>query len=77
MTTLSKRSTVYLEPALDKALRLKAVETLRSFSDLVNDAVREELAEDAADLEAFEVRQNEPTVSFEEFVKELKRHGKL
>jgi hypothetical protein len=77
MTTLSKRATVYLDPALHRALRLKAVETSRSFSDLVNDAVRRELAEDAADLESFEVRANEPTASFEEFVKELKRHGKV
>ena len=77
MTTLTKRSTVYLEPALHKALRLKSLETARSLSDLINDAVRGELAEDAADLAAFDARKNEPTLSFEDFVKELKRNGKI
>ena len=77
MTTLTKRATVYLEPALHKALRLKSIETSRSLSDLLNDAVRAELAEDAEDLGVFDARQNEPTITFEVFVKELKRHGKL
>jgi hypothetical protein len=77
MTTLTKRATVYLEPALHKALRLKAIETSRSLSDLLNDAVRAELAEDAEDLGVFDARRNEPTITFEGFVKELKRNGKL
>jgi hypothetical protein len=77
MTTLTKRSTIYLEPALHKALRLKSVETSRSLSDLINDAIRAELAEDATDLAAFDARKKEPTVSFEDFVKELKRNGKI
>jgi hypothetical protein len=77
MTTLTKRATVYLEPALHKALRLKSLETARSLSDLINDAVRAELAEDASDLAAFDARKNEPSLSFEDFVKELKRNGKI
>ena len=77
MTTLTKRATVYLEPQLHKALRLKSVETARSVSDLINDAIRDGMAEDADDLEAFDARKNEPTIGFENFVKELKRHGKL
>jgi hypothetical protein len=77
MTTLTKRATVYLEPALHKALRLKSLETARSLSDLINDAVRAELAEDASDLAAFDARKNQPTLSFEDFVKELKRNGKI
>jgi len=77
MTTLTKRATVYLEPALHKALRLKSLETARSLSDLINDAVRGELAEDASDLAAFNARKNEPILSFEDFVKELKRNGKI
>lgn len=77
MTTLTKRATVYLEPELHRALRLKAVETSRSLSDLLNDAVRDELAEDAEDLAVFGARKNEPTMAFEDFVKELKRHGKI
>ena len=77
MTTLTKRATVYLDPGLHRAIRLKSIETTRSVSDLVNDALRGELAEDADDLAAFEERKNEPTLNFETFVKELRRHGKI
>lgn len=77
MSTLTKRATIYLEPALHKALRLQAIETSRSVSDLINDAIRDELAEDARDLAAFDARANEPTVDFEDFVKGLKRDGTI
>ncbi|RJP65794.1 MAG: CopG family transcriptional regulator [Candidatus Abyssobacteria bacterium SURF_17] len=77
MTTESKRVTIYFEPDLHKALRLKSVETSRSVSDLVNEAVRETLLEDAEDLAAFEERADEPLVSYEEMVKRLKRDGRL
>ena len=77
MSTLTKRSTVYLEPALHKALRLQALETSRSVSELINDAVRDELAEDASDLALFEERENGATIGFEAFVKGLKRDGTL
>lgn len=73
----TKRATVYLDPDLHKALRLKAVETSRSVSDLVNDAIREALAEDAEDISAFEERAGEPLVSYEEMVKRLKKDGKI
>jgi hypothetical protein len=76
-TTLTRRATVYLEPDLHRALRLKSVETSRSVSDLLNDAVRADLAEDAEDLAVFDARKREPTIAFEDFVKGLKRHGKL
>jgi histidinol dehydrogenase len=72
-----KRATVYFDPALHKALRLKAAETDQSISDLVNDAVRQTLAEDAEDLEAFRERAKEPTLAFEDLVRDLKRRGKL
>ena len=73
----AKRSTIYLDPDLHKALRLKAVETSRSMSDLVNEAVRESLAEDAEDLAAFDERISEPLVSYEEMVKRLKKDGRI
>ena len=76
-TVLTKRATVYLDPHLHRALRLKSVETSRSLSDLLNDAIRDELADDAEDLAAFDTRKNEPTVAFEDFLKELKRDGKI
>lgn len=74
---MAKRATVYFEEDIHKALRLKAAETEQSVSDLVNEAVRGSLAEDADDLAAFRDRTAEPTVDFEEFVADLKRRGRL
>ena len=73
MATLTKRATIYFDTALHKALRLKSVETSRSLSRLVNDAVKEALAEDAEDLKAFEERAREPLMSYEEMVKRLRK----
>jgi len=75
--TAAKRATVYFEPELHRVLRLKAAETDRSMSDLVNDAVRANLSEDAEDLAAFRTRAKEPTVSLEKVLRDLKRRGKL
>lgn len=77
MKNKSRRVTVYFEPAVHRALRLKAAETDRSVSDLVNDAVRLALAEDAEDLAAFEERAHEPSLSFEDVLKDMKRRGQL
>jgi hypothetical protein len=49
----------------------------RSISDLVNEAVRNALAEDFEDLEAFENRLNEPNLDFEYVLKELRSSGKI
>lgn len=73
----SVRRTVYFEPALHKALRLKAAFTDRSVSELVNDAVRLMLREDQEDIAAFEARAAEPTLSYEELLTDLTAHGKL
>ena len=72
-----KRSTIYFDPEIHRALRLKAAATDRSMSEVVNEAVRQTLSEDAADLEAFEKRRREPSLSFDEVVLKLKRSGKL
>ena len=72
-----KRATVYFDPLLHRALRIKAAETDTSVSDLVNEAVRAALAEDAADIEAFEIRETEPDYAFEDVIKDLKRRGKI
>ena len=77
MSTLTKRATVYLDPVLHKALRLQSIETSRSVSELINDAIRAELADDAHDLAVFDARANEPTIAFEDFVKGLKRDGTI
>ena len=72
-----KRSTIYFDPALHQALRLKAAATDRSISNMVNDAVRAALAEDAEDLAAFEERTDEPSVSFETLVRDLRKRGRI
>lgn len=74
---MEKRATIYFEPSLHRALRLKAVETDKSVSQIVNDAVRESLAEDADDLEAFENRKTEANLDFAEALKDLRKRGKL
>lgn len=77
MGNLAKRATVYFDPAMHTALRHKALETSRSLSDIVNDAVRLALTEDAEDLAAFEERVAEPLVTYEALLKELKADGRI
>ncbi|MGH9352453.1 MAG: ribbon-helix-helix protein, CopG family [Terriglobia bacterium] len=72
-----KRATVYLEQPLHRALRLKAAETDRSVSEIVNDAVRQALSEDAEDLSAFEERSSEPRFRLEDVLKDMKKRGQL
>lgn len=77
MENIQKRATVYFDSELHRALRLKAAETERSISELVNEAVRLSLNEDAEDLAAFEERGKEPNLVFEDVIKDLKLRGKL
>ena len=77
MATLSKRSTIYLDPVLHQALRLKSIETSRSMSEIINDVLKEALAEDAEDLAAFDERADEPLISYEQMVKRLKKDGRI
>lgn len=72
-----KRATVYFEEELHRALKMKSAEISTPVSDLVNEAVRSALLEDAEDLEAFKERENEPVIDFEMFVASLKKNGKL
>ena len=77
MSSMSKRATIYFDPTLHRALRIKAAETDRSLSDLVNEAVKLSLAEDTEDLAAFEERATEPSIDFEDVVRDLKRSGTI
>jgi hypothetical protein len=77
MAATAKRATIYLDPDLHKALRLKAVETSMSVSELVNNAIREAIAEDAEDIAAFEDRVSEPLIAYEEMIKRLKKDGRI
>jgi predicted transcriptional regulator len=73
----TKRATVYLDPDLHRALRVKAAQTDSSISVLVNEAVRRNLAEDAGDLDAYRARAEEPSRDFELVLKDMRRRGKL
>jgi len=77
METITKRTTIYLDKELHQALRMKAAVTDRSMSDLINEMIREHLAEDAEDLKAFRDRADEPVISYESLLQELQAHGKL
>jgi len=77
MKTPQKRATVYFDPDIHRALRVKAAETDQSISELVNEAVKLRLAEDAEDLAAFVERAHEPNLPFEDVLKDLKKRGKI
>ena len=77
MSNLSKRPTVYFDPALHQALKLKAASTDLSLSEPVDEAVRLLMNEDQEDLEAIANRIGEPVVSYEALLNDLKKHGKI
>jgi hypothetical protein len=77
MDTAAIRATIYFEPEIHKAIRLKAADTHRTLSDIVNEAVRAALRDDQEDLAAFEDRVAEPVISYEALLKDLKANGKL
>ena len=73
----SKRATIYFDPELHRALRIKGASTGRTMSDLVNEAIRSSLAEDAEDLAMMDARMGEPSIALEDLLKDWKRRGKL
>jgi post-segregation antitoxin (ccd killing protein) len=77
MPNQTKRTTIYLDGDLHKALRLKSIETSKSMSEMINEAVKASLAEDFEDLAAFKERAGESLVSYEEMVKRLKLDGRI
>lgn len=77
MSVLNKRATIYFDPEVHRVLKIKAAATSRSISELIDDAVRHELSEDEEDIRTFKERAKEPTVSFENVLKDLKVNGKI
>jgi hypothetical protein len=77
MEKKNKRATVYLDPKLHRALKIKSAQIERTMSELINDAVRLSLAEDYEDLQAIEERQKEPDIDFKDVLRDLKNSGKL
>lgn len=77
MAAQTKRATIYFDPELHKALKIKALETSRSITDLVNQAVRESLSEDAEDIFAYEERKDEKVISYDQMLKKLRKDGRI
>lgn len=77
MPNLSKRATVYFDPAIHRILKIKAAETSTSISEIIDKAIRHELMKDAEDLQAFNDRVSEPTISYEKLIADLKKNGKI
>jgi hypothetical protein len=77
MSNLSKRSTIYFEPNIHRALKVKAASSHLSVSELVDEAVRLLMSEDQEDLAAFSERESEREISYEALLNDLKKHGKI
>ena len=77
MKTNTKRTTIYLDSDLHRALRIKAAQMERPMSELVEEAIRSSLAEDSIDLAAFDERKDEPSLAFEGVLKKLRKNGKI
>lgn len=77
MSEILECSTVYFEPEIHAALRVMAALSNCSISDIVNDAVRVVIAEDQEDAATCEERANEPVLSYEEFLDQLKADRKI
>jgi hypothetical protein len=77
MSNLSKRSTIYFEPAIHQALKIKAASSHTSVSELVDEAIRLLMREDQEDLKAISDRVNEPEISYEALLDDLKKNGKI
>ena len=77
MSNLSKRSTIYFEPAIHQALKIKAASSHLSISELIDEAVRLLMNEDQEDLAAFSERESEKEISYEALLNDLKKHGKI
>ena len=72
---MTTKATIYIDPRLHRAAKIKAAETNRTLSDLMAEGLREILREDAADLDTIRKRASEPSRSLEAVLKDLKRDG--
>ena len=77
VSNLSKRSTVYFEPAIHQALKMRAASSNLSLSELIDEAVRLLMNEDQEDLAIFSERTTEKEISYEALLNDLKKHGKI
>ena len=69
---MTSKATFYVENDLLRAVKLKAAQTDQTLSSLVNDALRQSLREDEADIHDFRKREREPSRSFDAVLRDLK-----
>ena len=77
MASLTKRATIYFDPAIHRVLKVKSAVTEHSISEIINEALRHELAEDQEDLADFSKRAKESSISYENLLRKLKTDGKI
>ena len=70
MSTLTEKTTIYLDPIVKKFVQHKAVAEDRSVSDIINEYFAD-MMEDLSDIQEIRKRRNEPTASFEEIMHDL------
>jgi hypothetical protein len=73
----TKATTVYLDPKVARAIKVKAAMTARSVSQLINDALLEQLRQDQDDLSYVRKHRKDRGRPLEEFLAEMKKNGDL
>ena len=71
------RTTITINDKLFRTLKLRAAQTDRSVSTLVEEAVKYQILEDFEDIEDAESRANEEEYSFKDLIAEYKAEGLL
>ena len=71
------RTTVYLDPKIYRAAKVKSAVTGKTLSAIINHALILALLEDEADLTALHQRRKEPSRAFADVLKDLRRDGLL
>ena len=77
MSELSKRSTIYFEPGIHQALKMRAAAANISISELVDEAVRHLMRQDQQDIAAHKDRETEKQISYEDLLNDLRKHGQI
>lgn len=72
-----KRATVYFEPEIYQALRLRSLRAHRSISALVNEAMRMALTQGGTELPPIDPGPQASSASFDRLAKALKRRRLL
>lgn len=75
MTTTNVKTTFYTTPALQKALKRRALEADQTISAYIHQAIVNAIAEDLSDIQVFDDRSNGSTETLEDFLANVKADG--